>query len=188
MTAYEPGTCDRDSIASALAVGTPEKVQEVLKYCQEIFNEEEKRTSIIENKSHTVIAASGIISAFAVAFPGALPILSCWPTWTRFSVLLICYVPAAFFLGRTIYYGIKSVDVRQYTYAAPEPGDIFGLKEKQLEGVLLERAVDLFLSYEKNLKLNNKKAERLSKAQQSLRIGVFLLLISSGTIAICAML
>lgn len=165
----------RDFIEKRLSLNKNDKIEEALTYCAHLHNDESLRKATIEGKANTLMAATGVATAFMIGFFGLISRTSLGISTLGLIFILALYVAVVGFFLRCVYYALDTVKVRKYSYSIPDPEDIYNLKKKDVREVRLERAVDYLFSYFRNRDLNNAKATSLNKAQESLMLAIFLL-------------
>lgn len=163
------------------------KVQEVLDFCENLFVEEEKRQSLIENKAAILSGFAGTISAGVLTLT---VIFTDTESFGRASTFL--KITSVFFFGLAlfgllmcIFFSLRIFGV--WTYSHPPVTDIFDLEERSILAVKKKRAINYFQSYVRNQAVNDRKVDNYKFALTLFRasmISMLILLIMIGCLGI----
>jgi hypothetical protein len=152
------------------------KVNEAILYSKEIYDSENKRLEVIENKAHNLLAVTGIATAFVIGVSDILPSDKSLTVQIIFSFL---YLIIAFSLILTILSSFRVIKVGDYKIASLEIEDVFGLSTSTILFHKIDVLASYIYSYKNNEHINNKKAIFLIGAQKWFRNSIILFLIFS---------
>ena len=137
-------------------VSEEDKVSEALNYCKSLYEEEEKRQDVAENKANVLAGLSGTATAAIVALLVLfleselftdLPVLRILGT-SVIGIALICLTASTLF-------SIRALEIA--SYHQPMSKRIFDLGQKTLIELYKRRAAEYFKSYIQNHAVNSRK-------------------------------
>lgn len=177
---------DRTSIENRLGTNDEEKTEEAIAACERLIAREESRQKVIDSKAVSLLGATGIASSIVVGVAGFLFDRAKIPNLFVLVPLVVSFVLLLWFLMRTACSAIRCLKLRAFSY--PDPDHILDLKDTELAAYKRELAIDLFYSYERNLRIDNEKGEYCVDAQCSFLCSVILLFLVGVIIAIGAVI
>lgn len=178
-----PSNVRINEIKSQLDEAEQEALKDISVFCQNIFNDEEKRRSEIDSRASMLIGITGIAAGFITGFAPASLNNAPYPTALR-AVIIILYVLIGSSFLITILISRRAIQMGKYEYSQPDPSDVLSLREWSQQFFYRNLAAKLLYSFERNVVLNNRKATYVIGAQDWFRNAIVLMLMLLACLAL----
>jgi hypothetical protein len=171
---YFPVLADLDVVRETLKSNQDKTMPEILAYSKDLFDGEEERQKLLENKAAIIAGFSGTIFAALLAFNEGLFEASTFGSLSRHIrvVIVIIYILIDLALLNSIRCSLESLFIREYRY--PHPASLLKKTSQDIAGFQRELASRYLRSYAHNYAANSKKAHAFQVSLKSFRFAAFL--------------
>ncbi len=157
-----------------------EIINEKREYLLNLFNLEKQRQNLLDNKSIQIITQTSIITAIiALIIPLLIDDIDFNNDFKRISFwifVILLLLTLKFLLYSVI---LSIVNLRTTGYLRPMHTLILHHSKSTQKELSLSQLVTYYESIEKNIKVNNNKAEQINKSYNKFKIGLVLFVISA---------
>ncbi len=152
-----------------------------IEYLKSLENQETSRQTTIENKISQLIGQTGVIfSLLSLFVSNYFSKFSVLPKSLQITLTILFIVALAFYI-LTIYQATRHLSVQKYKYGQRSVSTVSKTFES-MDAFKIEELKDLIYSNERNILINNQKADNLIYANRSFRYGTFLVGLLSITL------
>lgn len=174
------------AVRSAITTRDPAVLERALVSANAAYEEEERRTQVIEAKATTLLSVLGVTATLLAGSGTLLLDHARAMSDCLLGILVGVFTIAIGCLSMTVYRALGTMRVA--SFAKPDPTTVLGMQSLSAIDLQQQHLADLLVSHHRNSRINHEKAGWLRDAYAFLVVAVIGLLLAALIVALYAVL